>query len=70
MGKRGKIRLMETQIDFKLAINVDGILRGQGADPDTIRLRKPALVSVAESARSQGMPFINPTVLVMELVSM
>jgi hypothetical protein len=54
MGKRGKIRLMEVQIDFKLAINVGGILRGQGADPGAIRLRKPALVSVAERARSHG----------------
>lgn len=62
-GKQGKIRWMEAKIDLCLAIDVDGILRGQGADPDMIRARKPALVLAAERASSYGAPLIHPAVL-------
>ena len=33
-----------------LNITVDAVLRGQGADPDIIRIRSPRLIRIAEEA--------------------
>ncbi len=54
---------MDTQIvrdDLQLTIDVDMVLRGQGADPAVIRQRKPRLVEIAERALAEGEHLIEP----------
>ena len=44
----------------ELKIDVDMVLRGQGADPAVIRQRKPRLVDLAEQALAEGRQLIQP----------
>ena len=37
-----------------LPINVESVLRGQGADPEILKLRNPRLFSVAEKTLNKG----------------
>lgn len=53
--------------DWDLALTVDHVLRGQGADPALIRLRRPALADTAAWALVEGVPLIEPAVLYREL---
>lgn len=46
-----------------LNFTADMVLRGQGADPEIIRSRRPALVALAEKSISVGRSFIDPTIL-------
>ncbi len=46
--------------DFQLNIDVDMVLRGQGADPEVIRARKPRLADIAERALQEGQTLIEP----------
>jgi hypothetical protein len=48
---------------WHLEIDVDMILRGQGADPAVVRQRKPRLVETAEQAMETGMQLIRPAVV-------
>jgi hypothetical protein len=57
---------MDSWDDFKLAFNVDDILRGQGAIPEVIRARKPTLVSASERALVEGSSLIHPIALVQQ----
>ena len=50
-----------------LNINVEGVLRGQGADPDIIRSRSPRLINIAEKALAESNHLLEPQVLVKEL---
>jgi hypothetical protein len=59
---------MNSWNDFDLSINVDDILRGQGADPEKLRVRKPSIVTAAERAWTEGLPHIRPTALVREVM--
>jgi hypothetical protein len=45
-----------------LIIDADAVLRGQGADPKIIRVRRPQLVTEAENAIAIGLPLIQPEV--------
>ncbi len=49
--------------DIKLNITADMVLRGQGADPEIIRSRRPVLVQLAERAISEGNGFIKPVII-------
>jgi hypothetical protein len=49
--------------DWNLAITVDHILAGQGADPAVIRARRPALVEAAAHALEEGRPLLSPAIL-------
>jgi hypothetical protein len=53
---------VETQIrsDWQLAITVDMVLRGQGAEPQKVRARQPQLVALAERAIAEGMGLVHP----------
>jgi len=53
---------VETQIrsDWQLAITVDMVLRGQGAEPQKVRARQPQLIALAERAIAEGMGLIHP----------
>lgn len=54
--------------DWELQVSVDQVLRGQGADPEAVRRRRPALVEAAEWALGAGQPLLRPAVLLEELV--
>jgi hypothetical protein len=46
--------------DWQLAITVDMVLRGQGAEPQKIRARQPQLVALADRAITEGPGLIHP----------
>jgi len=50
-----------------LDIDVDAVLRGQGAQPEAIRKRNPRLVEIAERALEEGYSLLEPAVLYREL---
>jgi len=50
-----------------LRINVESVLRGQGADPEIIKSRRPRLFSLAERALDEGKELIRPSVLYRQL---
>lgn len=52
-----------TLTGWQLDIDTDMILRGQGADPEVVRRRKPRLVETAEQALTEGMRWIQPAVV-------
>jgi hypothetical protein len=47
-------------------LEADQVLRAIGADPQVIRLRRPALVEAAEWALKEGLPLLDPKVLTHE----
>jgi hypothetical protein len=49
-------------------INIDSVIRGQGADPGTIRSRKGKLLKTAKQALFESEQFIQNTVIYKELV--
>lgn len=49
--------------DWSLNIDVDAVLRGQGADPAALRARNPRLVDAARQALEEGSPLLEPRVL-------
>ena len=53
---------MPVLTDWSLEVDVDQVLRGQGADPAIVRARRPALVAMAERALEIGMPLLQPQV--------
>lgn len=50
-----------------LNIDVDAVLRGQGADPDIIRSRSPRLIDVAEKALAESIKLLEPQVVIKQL---
>jgi hypothetical protein len=48
-------------------IDVDAVLRGQGAQPKAIRKRNPRLVEIAERALEEGYNLLEPAILYREL---
>lgn len=59
---------MELRRDWTLSLDVDAVLRGQGADPAVIRARRPALLALAERALAEGTPWLAPAALYRRLV--
>jgi hypothetical protein len=51
-----------------LPINVDSVLRGQGADPEIIKSRSPRIFSLAERALDEGKELLDPAVLYRQLL--
>ncbi|MBI3941705.1 MAG: hypothetical protein HY326_01720 [Chloroflexi bacterium] len=49
--------------DWQIDINVDMILRHQGADPVMLRQRSPLSVATAERALKEGLPLLAPVAL-------
>jgi len=58
--------IKEWRVD-ELEIDVDAVLRGQGADPAIIRERSPRLVTIAQQALDQSLQLIEPRVLIRKL---
>jgi hypothetical protein len=52
--------------NWNLNITTDDILRGQGADPQIVRSRKPALLKTAERALINGLDLLQPITLTAE----
>ena len=57
---------MELWTDFTFTLGLDDILRGEGADPETVRAKRPALVKAASAAGHQGFTKIKPVAVVQE----
>ena len=55
---------MELLQDFDLSLNVDDILRGEGADPEVVRTRRPALVKAASAALQEGTSRLHPVAII------
>jgi hypothetical protein len=53
---------------WELHLDVDQVLRGQGADPAAIRQRSPRLVELAERAIEEGTPLLKPALLFQRMV--
>jgi len=53
--------------DWQLDLQADHVLRGQGADPQVIRERRPQLVAVAERALREALSDLSPVVTYGEL---
>jgi hypothetical protein len=53
--------------DWDLSLDVDQVLRAQGADPAVIRARRPALVDAAEQALQEGLAYLAPVAAYREL---
>ncbi len=49
--------------DWKIELEIDDVLRSQGADPEVIRGRRPALVKITEHAIIRGTSLLKPLVL-------
>lgn len=58
---------METWKVEDLPLNVESVLRGQGADPEIMKIRSPRLVSLAERALEEGTRLLKPAVLYKQL---
>lgn len=58
---------METLTGIPLNIDVDHVLKAQGADPQIIRMRKPRLVEIAQNALEQSLPLLDPLVIYREI---
>ena len=55
---------------WDLRLDVDAVLRGQGADPAAIRKRSPRLVESAEKALEEGSTLLQPRVITRHLLVM
>ncbi len=53
---------MPVKRDWSLNLDVDQVLKNQGADPQTLRKRNPRLVQIAQDALDIGFPFIETAV--------
>ena len=53
---------------WNLTLNVDDILRGQGADPQLVRSGKPRLMAMAERVLSEEVGLIHPLALLREVL--
>jgi hypothetical protein len=60
---------MELQQSLDLIFDVDAVLRGQGADAEVLRARRPGLVRVAEEAMQESFSLLQPKVVYQEFAT-
>ena len=51
---------MTVLTDWNFTLSADDVLRGQGADPETVRAKKPALLKAASAALHAGFTKLRP----------
>ena len=49
--------------NWDLSVTTDEVLRAQGADPDVLRIRRPALLATTDQAIISGSSILHPQVL-------
>lgn len=59
--------MMELWTDFTFTLSPDDILRGEGADPEQARKRRPVLVKTASAAGHLGLTKLKPAAAVREV---
>ncbi|MFH1524059.1 MAG: hypothetical protein ABIF04_03765 [Chloroflexota bacterium] len=59
---------MTVLTDWNITLSVDNVLRGQGADPETVRARRPALVAAAQQALDLGTSMLHPAALTRDIL--
>lgn len=52
--------------DWNIALSADDILHGQGADPETVRAKKPALFKAASAALNAGFTKLRPVAVIQD----
>ena len=52
--------------DFSLSLGADDVLRGEGADPEKARLKRPVLVEAADEALRVGLVNLHPAAAIQE----
>jgi len=60
---------MELQQSLDLIFDVDAVLRGQGADAEVLRARRPGLVRLAEEAMQESFSLLQPKVVYQEFAT-
>lgn len=55
---------MRVLTDWNYHLDVDGVIKGQGADPEKIRRRSPRLVQIAENALEEAEKIIRPVAMI------
>jgi hypothetical protein len=55
---------MELLQDFDFTLSADDVLRGEGADPEIVHAKKPALLNAASAALDEGFTKLRPTALI------
>ncbi len=58
---------MERWTDFAFTLSLDDILRGEGADPEAVRSKRPGVVKAASAAGHQGFTKLKPIAVVQEV---
>ncbi|KAF0107954.1 MAG: Vitamin B12 dependent methionine synthase activation domain [Anaerolineaceae bacterium] len=58
---------MEIWTDFSFTLSLDDILRGEGADPELARKKRPALVKAASAAGHLGFTTLRPAAAIREV---
>jgi hypothetical protein len=58
---------MELFKDFDITLSSDDVLRGEGADPVTVRARRPELVKTASAALEEGLSKLHPVAIIHKL---
>ena len=51
----------------QMDLDIDAVLRGQGAEPGVIRKRNPQLVDIAQRALEEAMPLLEPRTIFQDL---
>ena len=58
---------MIMRTDWNFSLSDDDILRGQGVDPDVIKVSRPRLMAAVQRAQTQGLGLIHPISLTQEV---
>jgi hypothetical protein len=53
--------------DWNFTLSADDVLRGQGADPETVRAKKPALLKAASAALHAGFTKLRPAAVIQNI---
>ena len=58
--------MLHDDTDWTIDLRLDDVLRGQGMDPEPVKVRSPRVAQAAEDAIAQGRGFLKPRVVTRE----